>query len=89
MAMKRRLIVKPVVSASKEWYDMILHPNFLKALALATIAIFAVLSVTSEHTSKRVAALENVPHAERVIRRSVIIIIHSTNGRGLKAGRDT
>jgi hypothetical protein len=60
---------KPVVSASKkEWYDMILHPNFLKALALATIAIVAVsLSPLSTHIKARVAALENVPHAEQVI----------------------
>lgn len=60
---------KPVASASKkEWYDMILHPNFLKALALASIAIIAVsLSPLSTHIKARVTALDNIPHSEQIV----------------------
>jgi hypothetical protein len=55
-------------SSKKEWYDMILHPSFLKAVALATIAIVAVsLSPISKHIKDRVSALEQLPHSEQII----------------------
>jgi ABC-type uncharacterized transport system YnjBCD permease subunit len=53
-------------SSKKEWYDMILHPSFLKAVALATIAIVAVsLSLISKHIKDRVSALEQLPHSNK------------------------
>jgi hypothetical protein len=50
----------------KEWYDDSAS-QLPQSFGFSDDRDLRGISVTSEHTSKRVAALENVPHAERVI----------------------
>ena len=59
---------KPAVSSTKEWYDMIMHPKFIKALILAMVVILIVsLSPTNVYIKDRVSALDSVPYATEVI----------------------
>jgi hypothetical protein len=81
-------------SSKKEWYDMILHPSFLKAVALATIAIVAVSLSPISRTHQRSCVGARATSSLRTNHQRSDIGIHhhippSADGHGLRPARYT
>jgi hypothetical protein len=51
-------------AAKKEWYDVLLQPQFLKSVAIAAVVIAVTfLSPVSDQVLTRLAVVAGVPHA--------------------------
>lgn len=51
-------------ASGKEWYDVLMHPKFLKAVLLTAVVIALVfVSPLSRYVKERVPALDNMPHS--------------------------